>query len=196
MKVDQKLFPYTRCGLKEFGKEVQKTRRGYPFLIGEGQYFAVFQKQTEEKINSFQTKMEELEKEEENYIVPAIQEVMTEIPFSIKKYHHHFIAVPKKLENEKIPALKTDLCFVKIGELKKGRFIFHHQFARCYGIYFKNQVHLSIDDPLLKKYLSGLEIEVEIPDGWGVICVEGFPLGLFKASHGILKNHYPKGLRN
>ncbi|MCD8082133.1 MAG: RsmB/NOP family class I SAM-dependent RNA methyltransferase [Clostridiales bacterium] len=31
--------------------------------------------------------------------------------------------------------------------------------------------------------------------GWTLICVDGYSLGWAKASGGILKNHYPKGLR-
>ena len=46
--------------------------------------------------------------------------------------------------------------------------------------------------------LSGevLRIVFTNPDnGWGVLTVEGCPLGGFKAVDGTLKNHYPKGLR-
>ena len=31
--------------------------------------------------------------------------------------------------------------------------------------------------------------------GWGVVTRNGYPLGLFKAAGGTLKNHYPRGLR-
>ena len=31
--------------------------------------------------------------------------------------------------------------------------------------------------------------------GWVRVCYQGFPLGFAKATKGILKNHYPKGLR-
>ena len=31
--------------------------------------------------------------------------------------------------------------------------------------------------------------------GWYTVTLDGFPLGWGKADRGILKNHYPKGLR-
>ena len=31
--------------------------------------------------------------------------------------------------------------------------------------------------------------------GWGLTGYEGFPLGWGKAGNGVVKNHYPKGLR-
>ena len=31
--------------------------------------------------------------------------------------------------------------------------------------------------------------------GWYTVTVDGFPLGWGKADRGVMKNHYPKGLR-
>lgn len=39
------------------------------------------------------------------------------------------------------------------------------------------------------------ETAIQSLHGWTLICYEGYPLGWSKASQGILKNHYPKGLR-
>ena len=45
-------------------------------------------------------------------------------------------------------------------------------------------------------YLKGEAIQCDAPfGGYGVIAVDGYPLGLVKSNNGILKNHYPKGLR-
>lgn len=192
LSVNDKLIPYTKEGCDELGEALKKTRRCYPFLIGEGQYLAVLKKSdgTEETIPN---NLGPLSSSEYKIIMEALQDTLTEIPFSIFKYHNQIIAVPK--ENIEVPDLKTASCFVKIGEMQKGRCIFHHQFARSYGIYFKRQVDLTEKDSDLDKYLSGLELERNVEDGWGVITVEGYPLGLFKASQNKLKNHYPKGLR-
>ena len=32
--------------------------------------------------------------------------------------------------------------------------------------------------------------------GWAAVLADGFPLGFGKQSGGVVKNHYPKGLRN
>ena len=50
------------------------------------------------------------------------------------------------------------------------------------------------DDKILD-YLRGNTIETGKSRGWVLVCVEGIGLGWGKESNGILKNHYPKGLR-
>ena len=36
----------------------------------------------------------------------------------------------------------------------------------------------------------------ELQDGWCAVLVDGMPLGGGKIVGGVLKNHYPKGLRS
>ncbi len=193
LDVNPKLLPYTKAGCTEYGNDYAKTRRGYPFLIGEGQYFAVLERQ-DGSLKNINNALEKLSYQEELLFMNELKNTLTHIPFVIRKYHSQIVAIPK--DTLFIPFLKTYMCFVNIGKIQKGRVIFHHQFARCYGTFFKNQVHLLKNDDCLSAYLNGQEIQKEVPNGWGVIMVEGYPLGLYKASNHQLKNHYPKGLRN
>ena len=85
---------------------------------------------------------------------------------------------------------------VQIGEIKNNYIYPNHYLFSAYGKYFKNKCNLTINDERVLKYLKGEEIEANVPNGWGVITVEGYPLGGYKATNGKLKNHYPKGLRN
>ncbi len=49
---------------------------------------------------------------------------------------------------------------------------------------------------LTEKYLRGEQLDVKPRyDGYGLFCVDGYPLGLVKSSADGVKNHYPKGLR-
>ncbi len=84
------------------------------------------------------------------------------------------------------------------GNEMKGRFQPHHQLFSAYGQYFRRQINLCTgneqDDRLLSAYLHGDVIPADF-DGWGVVTVWGCPLGGVKASGGVGKNHYPKGLR-
>ena len=45
------------------------------------------------------------------------------------------------------------------------------------------------------RYLRGETVESDLPDGWCVVGVEEFPLGLGKIVGGVVKNHLPKHLR-
>lgn len=46
------------------------------------------------------------------------------------------------------------------------------------------------------KYLHGETITCDSGQkGWTLVCVDGFSIGWGKAQNGVVKNHYPKGLR-
>lgn len=45
------------------------------------------------------------------------------------------------------------------------------------------------------RYLRGETVESSLPNGWCVVGVEDYPLGIGKIVNGVVKNHLPKGLR-
>ena len=53
---------------------------------------------------------------------------------------------------------------------------------------------LSADDPACAAYLRGETIPTQA-EGWTLVTVDGLSLGWGKGVRGVLKNHYPKGLR-
>ncbi|MBO5736536.1 MAG: RsmF rRNA methyltransferase first C-terminal domain-containing protein [Clostridia bacterium] len=85
---------------------------------------------------------------------------------------------------------------VRLGEVKNGRFEPSHSLAMCVTkAECKNVVDLVETDERLEKYLRGETIDADVNNGWCIVCVNGYPLGLGKAVGGTVKNHYPKGLR-
>ena len=44
-------------------------------------------------------------------------------------------------------------------------------------------------------WLSGESLESEGEKGWTLVLADAFPIGWGKRTGGVLKNHYPKGLR-
>lgn len=83
-----------------------------------------------------------------------------------------------------------------LGELHHDRFVPAHALALALAAsQFTQVIDLPADAPNLVAYLHGESFHHAGPDGWLVVCVEGFPLGWGKRSQGIVKNHYPKGLR-
>ena len=85
---------------------------------------------------------------------------------------------------------------VRLGEVKNGRFEPSHSLAMCVNkSECKNVVDLAETDERVEKYMRGDTIEADVDNGWCVVCVNGYPLGLGKAVGGTVKNHYPKGLR-
>lgn len=191
--VDIGFDDYTRPGiLIDPDYPTDKARRCYPFLYGEGQFMIVLRKKCQHGSKKIENCLYDLSMLERKIVDDFIGTNLIHFDGIIKKYQNNVIVLPHDME---IPKMTLLSCFVKMGEIVNSRFVPHHQFVKAYGICFKNQCILSISDERLYCYLKGEEIEASVSDGYGVIIVDGYPLGLFKAKNNRLKNHYPKGLR-
>lgn len=85
---------------------------------------------------------------------------------------------------------------LQLGEVLKGRFEPAHAFALALRPDQVRQVHdLPAGSPQAEAYLRGETLPAAGESGWTLVTVAGQPLGWAKASQGVLKNHYPKGLR-
>jgi NOL1/NOP2/sun family putative RNA methylase len=84
-----------------------------------------------------------------------------------------------------------------LGTIKKDRFEPAHALA------LTNRPDQSIrhfdlhsDDPETEQYLKGMSLPADSGlHGWVLVTVDGYSLGWGKAAGGMLKNHYPRGLR-
>lgn len=86
---------------------------------------------------------------------------------------------------------------ILFGEIKKNRIEpCHSLFMAAKKEDLKNFVNLSYDDLRLEKFYHGEEIDIDDKvKGFTAVLVEGVSTGFGKASGGVLKNRYPKGLR-
>lgn len=83
-----------------------------------------------------------------------------------------------------------------VGMIKKDRFEPSHALALALKPRdFENFVDMPADDERVSAFLRGESFEAEGLKGWVLVCTDGYSLGWGKASAGIIKNHYPKGLR-
>ena len=83
-----------------------------------------------------------------------------------------------------------------LGTMKKGRFEPAH--ALALSLSPKDAVHccnLSGDSREARQWINGMTLSKDGEKGWQLVCVDGYSLGWGKLAGGILKNHYPKGLR-
>lgn len=83
-----------------------------------------------------------------------------------------------------------------LGTLREKRFEPSHALALALEAHdAQRRLDLTVTDPELAAYLTGLEIDSQGADGWVLVCLDGFPLGWGKRVHGVIRNLYPKGLR-
>lgn len=109
--------------------------------------------------------------------------------------------IPKALCGDSDPAealkglrvLRAGLCVGTIAGLDRGRGRFEpdHALALCAGLPIRS---FPVDYDTAAAYLRGETIPCALR-GWYTVTYEGLPLGWGKASDGVMKNHYPKGLR-
>lgn len=81
-----------------------------------------------------------------------------------------------------------------LGTMKKNRFEPSHALALslCAGDVV-HTVDFSVSE--IAAYLNGQALSMEGEKGWYLVTVDGYSIGWGKLAGGILKNHYPKGLR-
>ncbi|MEO3944211.1 RsmF rRNA methyltransferase first C-terminal domain-containing protein [Gorillibacterium sp. CAU 1737] len=84
-----------------------------------------------------------------------------------------------------------------LAELKKGRIEPAHALALASQSEDAARTFLlAVDREAVHHYLRGEALPAaDHANGWTLVTVDGYPLGWGKVSGGLLKNHYPKGLR-
>ena len=177
---------------KPFLKEgfIPNTYRFYPHIAkGEGQFVAVLKKNGGyvEGLKPYKkvTKINEFDEFCKKFLTDKIDNIYR------RGDDVFYMALPVELSS-----LKVLNYGVKLGEVYNKRFIPNHNFFKAFSHLFKSQLNLSYTDPLVSKYLHGEQINAEVNNGYGVIFINGIPLGGYKANNNILNNLYPKGLRN
>lgn len=126
-------------------------------------------------------------------------------PTGREKYGHpqegHFLLFGENLYliPEQLPAtkgLKVLRPGLHIGTLKKNRFEPSHALALAMAPGDAARVwNLSSTEGIVRAYLRGETFPAQGDKGWYLICVDGYGIGWGKLAGGIMKNHYPKGLR-
>lgn len=177
-------------GVKGF---IDGAVRFYPHnSVGEGQFMCAIKKNEETSESMKKGKFIKLESKELKLVSEFLNDTVENLDLNLIKRNNQIYHLIRDINLDNLNVLSYG---VKIGEIDK-RFIPNHHFFKVFGKYFKNKLELSIDDPSVYKYLRGEQLDMELSKGYGVIMIEGLSLGGFKSSDGVLKNLYPKGLRN
>lgn len=83
-----------------------------------------------------------------------------------------------------------------LGTMKKNRFEPSHALALALKpADVSKSYDLQADSSEAAGYLNGLTFPAEGEKGWYLITVDGYSVGWGKLAGGMMKNHYPKGLR-
>lgn len=176
-----------------------KQEKLYPHKVsGEGHFAALFEKNQKEESGKVRRKeMTPWCSREGEQAYRAFEKSFFHQKFARRLYEINGILyeLPEGVFDWKgVQVLRVG---VRLGEVKNGRFEPSHSLALCVKKEdCKNVLDLLESDVRLEKYLRGETVEDGLlKNGWCVVCVHGYPLGLGKVVNGTVKNHYPKGLR-
>lgn len=199
--------------------EVKETRRLWPHKIkGEGHFAAVLEKGGE-KLGLVRLPVGGLEpgilatdsvfkgewKEFLDFMQSALRQPLSEaggnagendnyIQGSYIRFGDNIYLIPRDMPALK--GLKVLRPGLHMGTIKKNRFEPSH--ALALAVSPETAVHtwnLDSSGQEVRAYLNGQTFRGGGEKGWYLICVDGFGLGWGKLAGGIMKNHYPKGLR-
>lgn len=185
--------------------DIGKTIRLWPHrLRGEGHYLAVLRKgggQPVGQVRSLYGMERGLPEKECREYLEFAEDTLTEKPEGIYlRFGDQLYLAP-----EDMPALKGLHVLrpgLHLGTLKKNRFEPSHALAlalcpeevrRCCPVSGGRQQETDI--PEAAAYLAGQTFSHTGEKGWHLITIDGYSLGWGKLAGGIMKNHYPRGLR-
>ena len=186
--------------INEFISEYENAKliemqRIWPHKVsGEGHFVAKIQKLENEDCNVKYIKIKNNDKEVKDYreFEKKFLNISMESRFDIRG-DNLYLLPEEHPDTKKLKVLRYGL---HLGMLKKNRFEPSHALSHYLKMEdVKNVENFSIQDNKILDYLRGNTIETGKSRGWVLVCVEGIGLGWGKESNGILKNHYPKGLR-
>ena len=179
---------------------LEHTIRLWPHhLKGEGHYLAVLQKagvlsRTCQGYCRNGVEKGISEKECKEFFAFAEENLVKNITGSFLKFGDQLYRMPEGMPS--IRHLKVLRPGLHLGTLKKNRFEPSHALALALRPdQVKHVCNLESDDPQVKAYLNGQTLNMDGEKGWYLVAVDGYSIGWGKLAGGILKNHYPKGLR-
>jgi NOL1/NOP2/sun family putative RNA methylase len=179
---------------------LEHTIRLFPHkLRGEGHFLAVLQKEgsVPEHYHGYCANGEEKglsPKDAKEYFDFQKQFLQVELSGKLIRFGEQLYLAPQEL-----PSLKKRKCLrpgLHLGTLKKNRFEPAHALALALQPHeVRYAWELSGSGREIRDYLSGQTIPAQGDKGWYLITVDGYSVGWGKLAGGMMKNHYPKGLR-
>ena len=167
--------------------------RIFPMDGGEGHFAARFRRVApcEERFAPFSFKPD---RETQAHAEELYTSLFTDAPGRFQRVRDRVILLPNELPD--IAGLSVLRAGVEFGEAKKNRIEpAHGIFMASRAENCRSVLHLTSNDPALFAFLRGEEIPAEGLSGYTAVAADGIVTGFGKASNGVLKNRYPKGLR-
>lgn len=179
---------------------LERTVRLWPHKIkGEGHYLAVLKKAGSVPAgyrgrSLYGTEKGMAKRDYEAYRQFEAENLKRSLDGTFLKFGDQLYLAPENMPAVK--GLKVLRPGLHLGTMKKNRFEPSHALALALK---KEDVfrayELAADSAACRAWLNGMTLNAEGEKGWYLLAADGYSIGWGKLAGGILKNHYPKGLR-
>lgn len=180
-------------------KGLEGTVRLWPHCLeGEGHYAAVLQKEgygyAVAAPGRFGLQKGIPEKDCQEYFRFEKETLTVRLQGVFLRFADQLYLAPKQLPS--LAGLRVLRPGLHLGTLKKGRFEPSHALALALSAKEALRIHpVFADKGDAQEWIRGMTLSADGEKGWYLVTVDGYSLGWGKLAGGILKNHYPKGLR-
>lgn len=178
---------------------VSAAFRLWPHIAhGEGHFAAVLRK-TDGEQRSLPVLPQQTDKKQQTQLTQAqamLSELVTTLPEGQLHLHRDRLTLLPPDCAIDTTGLRVKAHGIQLGTLRKNRLEPAHALSHVLAPdAFCRVYNLSVDDPACIRYLRGETLACDAEKGWTAIAADGFVLGWGKYAGGVMKNHYPKGLR-
>lgn len=168
-------------------------------LDGEGHFAAVLRKTgapAGEPKHTFSAPRSKKEQAAYEQMLQLILEHVKALPDGLVQQRKDKLYLLTDPRMQQTDGLRVRACGIELGTLRKNRFEPSHALAHALPVpAFCRVCDLPADDPRVEQYLRGETFPWDGEKGWTAVTADGFVLGWGKCAGGIMKNHYPRGLR-
>lgn len=195
---------FGRCGIDIDNRfDLTLTRRVYPMDGGEGHFVARMRKSgaAEYAVDTYRRQVRTKPTDAERCTLEMLEECLHSVPQgSLEQIGNNVYLMPHDLpELRTLGVLRAGVLAGEIKQERRGVRIepAHALFMSRRAENCRRVIDLAHDSAQLLAFLRGEEIEAEDNmRGFAAVACNGIVTGFGKVSGGVLKNRYPKGLRN
>lgn len=177
---------------------LQSARRVFPMDGGEGHFVASLRKNCDSMPSASESNLKPASKENIQKFKEFYSSQFWDKPWGrLFQIGEKLYLMPEQLPN--LRGLNVLRAGVLAGFFKGSRFEpAHALYLAADAQKAVNTVNLSLNNTELAAFLHGETVEAPANStkGWVSVKADGFIVGFGKISEGMVKNHYPKGLRN
>ena len=197
-------YPQMSSGVAAWTPDAQpgleRTIRLFPHHVdGEGHYLAVLTKagSVSENYEGYCAKGLEKgipERDAKEYLDFAKETLRNKQEGKLIRFGEQLYLAPENMPSTK--GLKVLRPGLHLGTMKKNRFEPSH--ALALALRPEDVLHshdMAGESRDVRAYLNGQTLQADGEKGWYLMTVDGYSIGWGKLAGGMIKNHYPKGLR-